>query len=399
MWRKRFPGARTARSISACPRTPDSQRVYSSRILALVLSLLSFTTKSEPLCLLLDRTQKRGIALVMPQSSRKVANAAEHGLHLTGPVTALACLASDRKESTWRTYKLLEESRRKPPVAVQRPVNWYQVADTAIKRYTHVTEGHQLWWFKEKLYRWLLHKHVVLQDALEKGVILQIDVLNGVVRAACLVICGTSSCTDSGSQLEIDILELERHLVSYSSFPRLTRFRLHAGLQLIVGSALQAGLPRSEGDGAVEYRNEKQQEDQTFLEKRRGEISKAFEDWQVNQSSHRRPDTTTVEGIALKTIYELVDGRLRDKGTSGCCRSWQDDMAEMIHRMRKNWTDIERKSLISFLACFKKALNALLPPLVPSEYHPAARQPAEDREKVLELFVSGAGFAPFLGLN
>lgn len=172
---------------------------------------------------------------------------------------------------------------------------------------------------------------------------------------------------------------------------------------MIVWSALQGGVPRSEGDGAVKYRNKKQQEDSTFLKERHDEIDKAYKDWYLNQSS-QRPDTKTVEGTALKTIHELVVARLPEGENRDMCVSWVNDMAEMIYRMCAHWTGIERKSLISFLARFKKVLEQLLNPppaesapaeSAPAEsvYHPAARQPAADHTKVIELFVSGAGFA------
>lgn len=68
-----------------------------------------------------------------------------------------------------------------PSLAVRRLVNWYQVANTAIKRYNHVAGGHELWWLKENLHLWVSHKHDVFKDALDRGDILQIDVLNAVV--------------------------------------------------------------------------------------------------------------------------------------------------------------------------------------------------------------------------
>lgn len=164
------------------------------------------------------------------------------------------------------------------------------------------------------------------------------------------------------------------------------------GFQLIVWVALQKPSPRSKDDRAVEARNEKQQEDRAFLEKRHGEINKAFKHWYLNQSSHR-PNTRTVEGTALKKIRKRVVERLPEGENRDMCEQWAYDMAEMIHRMHKHWTEIERDSLNSFLTRFEDTLNNLLtPPHVESAYHPPARQHAADPEKVVELFVSGAGF-------
>lgn len=124
----------------------------------------------------------------MPQSSIQVANAGESGIHLTRSVNALACLASGLRERTWNNYKVMQDDKKQegrsqalPSLAVRRLVNWYKVANTAIKRYNHVAKGQELWWLKENLHLWVSHKKDVLKDALDRGDILQIDVLNAVV--------------------------------------------------------------------------------------------------------------------------------------------------------------------------------------------------------------------------
>lgn len=59
-----------------------------------------------------------------------------------------------------------------------------------------------------------------------------------------------------------------------------------AGLELIIGLVLQGGTPSLAEDKVVKFRNEMQQADRTALEARHAEINKAFEDWQLNSSSH-----------------------------------------------------------------------------------------------------------------
>ena len=86
VWRKRFPSARTARLTSACPRTHGAQRSIPAPSGRAFPSLSHYQVKAT--CLLLDRPQKR-IALVMPQSSREVADAAKGGIFLTRSVKAL----------------------------------------------------------------------------------------------------------------------------------------------------------------------------------------------------------------------------------------------------------------------------------------------------------------------
>jgi hypothetical protein len=158
----------------------------------------------------------------------------------------------------------------------------------------------------------------------------------------------------------------------------------------------QGGEARPQGDEAVKDRDKKQQEDRMSLEERQDEIKKAFEGWQENQSA-RGPKTRTAEAKALAGIRELVVEHLPEGAQREVCVQWANDMAEMIRRMGELWTTIERKSLISLLTRFEKALVELLaPPPAESAYHPAARQPPADLKKVVKLFVSGAGFASCL---
>ena len=160
----------------------------------------------------------------------------------------------------------------------------------------------------------------------------------------------------------------------------------------MVWVASQGGEARPEGDEAVKYRNNEQQASRTTLEERHGAINKAFEGWYLNQSSHS-PDTKTVEETALEKIRKRVVERLPEGGDRDMCVHWAYDMAEMTHRMHKHWTKVEKVSLHALLNRFEDTLNDLLtPPHVESAYHPAARQHAADPEKVVELFVSGAGF-------
>lgn len=117
----------------------------------------------------------------------------------------------------WVHRKKTKKAGRTFDAFAGRAVEWYRIADQAAVRYYSVPTGDRVrYTLKSSIHSWLLRKHAVLQDALEKVVILQIDVLNAVV-------CDCSSrnfrhffvhSTDSGSQLEIDILELETRLVS-----------------------------------------------------------------------------------------------------------------------------------------------------------------------------------------
>lgn len=107
---------------------------------------------------------------------------------------------------------------------------------------------------------------------------------------------------------------------------------LRADLQLIVWLALQGGEPRSEDDGGVKCRTEKQEEDRANLAARHAVINEAFNGWNLGHSSHH-PGARTREGTALKQICQLATAQFPDDRTTGICISWQNDMAEMIHRM------------------------------------------------------------------
>lgn len=170
---------------------------------------------------------------------------------------------------------------------------------------------------------------------------------------------------------------------------------LCAGLQLVVWLALQGGEPRSEGDGVVKCRTEKQKQDRDNLAARQDEINEAFKGWNLGHSSQHL-GARTPEGTAVKQICRLAIAQFPDDRTTGICTSWQNDMAELVHRIRPHWAPMERKSLTSFLTRFEDVLKKLLmTPRAESAYHPAARRPAADRKRVVELFVSGAGCASF----
>lgn len=162
-----------------------------------------------------------------------------------------------------------------------------------------------------------------------------------------------------------------------------------AGLELIIGLVLQGGTPSLAEDKVVKFRNEMQQADRTALEARHAEINKAFEDWQLNSSSHE-PE----KGSAVDHTYQFAVQQFPEVRNSDVCRSWPSDMAEMCRRMGEHWTAVELNSLHSFLTRFHHTLVKLsTPPRVESAYHPAARQCAANPEEVKQLFVSGAGFS------
>lgn len=84
-----------------------------------------------------------------------------------------------------------------PDASARRVDRWYEIALEGIKAFDEVTRNHRLLWpSKESIHRWLSRKHDVLFDALSRGDILPIDVLDAV--------------------LEIDVLRLIKDLVKCS---------------------------------------------------------------------------------------------------------------------------------------------------------------------------------------
>lgn len=148
--------------------------------------------------------------------------------------------------------------------------------------------------------------------------------------------------------------------------------------------------PRTPSDGAASYREEEQEEDRHELTKRHDTIEKALNTTQRQLISQ----ATIADAFQLTTrICQLAASACVDQSISEACTRWHKEMIDMIERMCLHWTAIEHKSLISLLTRFKRVLKQHLnPPPAESTYYPAARQPAADPEKVVELFVSGASF-------
>ena len=125
----------------------------------------------------------------MPQSQVQRDNQPNRGITLRSALGDLGRLASNLETTHWRS---LRNSHRHD--SVQRVARWHSVAIKASSRYNSVRRGHELWDLKQSLYHWLTHKHSVLKDALRRGEILQVDVLNAVV-------CDYSSCKTCPSSL------------------------------------------------------------------------------------------------------------------------------------------------------------------------------------------------------
>ena len=68
--------------------------------------------------------------------------------------------------------------------SARRAVRWYEIAHEGIKTFkgARIRQNAPLYPLKQQIYLWLSRKHDVLFDALSKGEILPIDVLDAVVR-------------------------------------------------------------------------------------------------------------------------------------------------------------------------------------------------------------------------
>ena len=68
--------------------------------------------------------------------------------------------------------------------SARRAIEWHRITEAVVQPYYVFAQKNfpgRLYEVKKKLFFWFSHKHAVLQDALKKGDILQVDVLNAVV--------------------------------------------------------------------------------------------------------------------------------------------------------------------------------------------------------------------------
>lgn len=140
------------------------------------------------------------------------------------PLSGLGRLASALPTETWnrrhQVSKPLDSS-------TDRASRWCDVAEALLEGYKckHPPAPSDV---KKEIYHWLMHKYSVLSNALRRGDILQIDVLDAVVRRFFSDHFRWSSPgANSELQLEIDVLQVEkrfvRQLLEISRFDRQLR--------------------------------------------------------------------------------------------------------------------------------------------------------------------------------
>lgn len=130
--------------------------------------------------------------------------------------------------------------------------------------------------------------------------------------------------------------------------------------------------------------------DQEELQKRCAEIKRILDAPTVN----RGPNLVARDKVdrQISWIWKNMLAYCTCVSTVKVCNQWHFEMTDLNWRMRGNWTNIERNSLVSLLACFKKVLKQMLSTLPKgSVYVPAARQPV-DHARAIELFVSCGNF-------
>ena len=117
----------------------------------------------------------------MPQTHLEAATPTITFLNLKTPLSKLGRLASGMSQKAWEYQDHRPET---VDASARRAVRWYEIAREGIKAFQdeRIARGNPLWTFKREIYCWLLRKHDVLLDALNRGDILPIDVLDAVVR-------------------------------------------------------------------------------------------------------------------------------------------------------------------------------------------------------------------------
>ena len=117
----------------------------------------------------------------MPQTHLEAATPTITYLNLKTPLSKLGRLASGMSQKAWEYRDHRPET---VDASARRAVRWYEIAREGIKAFqdARITAGTPLWNVKRQTYLWLLRKHQVLLDALNRGDILPIDVLDAVVR-------------------------------------------------------------------------------------------------------------------------------------------------------------------------------------------------------------------------
>ena len=134
------------------------------------------------------------------------------GIGVDVPLNNLARLAAGVGYNTWN---LRHNRLRTLDLSALRVHRWNEASKQMTLRWISVTNRNDLLMEeKREMSLWLVRKHAVLSHALSAGEILQIDILDAVVRRSS---CGSPSATSltlSPSQLQINIPQLEQHLVS-----------------------------------------------------------------------------------------------------------------------------------------------------------------------------------------
>lgn len=119
----------------------------------------------------------------MPQSQIELP--APSASNVRQAINKLGHLASGLTSAVWGHRNLQGKTF---DTSAGRAVEWCRIAGKAATKYYDVPTGDSVRYpLKSSIHSWLRRKHAVLPDALKKGDILQTDVLNAVVRAACLV--------------------------------------------------------------------------------------------------------------------------------------------------------------------------------------------------------------------
>lgn len=107
---------------------------------------------------------------------------ASQAVRFKTPLSALGRLASALPTETWNRRHQVSKPL---DFSTDRASRWCGVAEALLEGYKckHQPVSSDL---KKEIYRWLVHKYAVLRSALRSGEILQIDVLDAVVRCFAL---------------------------------------------------------------------------------------------------------------------------------------------------------------------------------------------------------------------
>ncbi|KWU43723.1 hypothetical protein RHOSPDRAFT_26136 [Rhodotorula sp. JG-1b] len=246
---------------------------------------------------------------------------------LSKGMMALKDLARLASGVSARAWKQRNQYPQKLDASARRAHRWHDIARAELAGYS-TSEASIA---KTSIYRWLSRKHAVLYRALHAGEILQIDVLDAVAR----------------------------------------RFK----------------TPQQRAQ-ALSLRKDMWKRDQEELQKRCAEIKRILDAPTVN----RGPNLVARDKVdrQISWIWKNMLACCTCVSTVKVCNQWHFEMTDLNWRMRGNWTNIERNSLVSLLACFKKVLKQMLSTLPKgSVYVPAARQPV-DHARAIELFNESA---------